>query len=146
MSAQGEGFQVVIGGQISAIGGTSASSPTFAGIIALLNDYKLAQDGSTLGFLNPLLYANPSAFNDITSGSNPGCGTNGFTAVAGWDPVTGTFCACTLVWTNGHVIPICRSRHTGFLEVAGYCLCMNTSYILNVLVNTHCFFVFSNSC
>jgi tripeptidyl-peptidase-1 len=25
----------------------------------------------------------------ITSGSNPGCGTNGFSAVAGWDPVTG---------------------------------------------------------
>jgi len=26
---------------------------------------------------------------DITSGSNPGCGTAGFSAVSGWDPVTG---------------------------------------------------------
>jgi len=25
----------------------------------------------------------------ITTGDNPGCGTNGFNAVSGWDPVTG---------------------------------------------------------
>ncbi|KAH9031142.1 hypothetical protein EDB85DRAFT_1942122 [Lactarius pseudohatsudake] len=31
--------------------------------------------------------ANPLA--SITSGSNPGCNTDGFSAVAGWDPVTG---------------------------------------------------------
>ncbi|KAF8265095.1 peptidase S8/S53 domain-containing protein [Lactarius quietus] len=31
----------------------------------------------------------PLGFNDITSGSNPGCGTEGFSAVPGWDPVTG---------------------------------------------------------
>ena len=30
-----------------------------------------------------------AAFNDITSGSNPGCGTEGFYAQPGWDPVTG---------------------------------------------------------
>jgi tripeptidyl-peptidase-1 len=36
-----------------------------------------------------LQYANPQAFNDITTGNNPGCGTNGFPAMAGWDPVTG---------------------------------------------------------
>ncbi|KAF9070712.1 peptidase S8/S53 domain-containing protein [Rhodocollybia butyracea] len=89
VSAQGEGFQVVIGGQVGSVGGTSCSSPTVAGIIALLNDYKLATNGTTLGFLNPLLYANAAAFNDIVSGSNPGCGTNGFEATTGWDPVTG---------------------------------------------------------
>ena len=27
--------------------------------------------------------------NDITNGTNPGCGTEGFEAVEGWDPVTG---------------------------------------------------------
>jgi len=26
---------------------------------------------------------------DITSGANAGCGTNGFSAVTGWDPLTG---------------------------------------------------------
>jgi tripeptidyl-peptidase-1 len=45
---------------------------------------------SPLGFLNPWLYSTAaSALNDITSGSNPGCNTNGFPAKAGWDPVTG---------------------------------------------------------
>lgn len=28
------------------------------------------------------------AFNDIRSGNNPGCGTEGFTAASGWDPLT----------------------------------------------------------
>lgn len=36
-----------------------------------------------------MLYANPLALNDIQSGNNPGCGTNGFAAVKGWDPLTG---------------------------------------------------------
>ncbi|KAI0308406.1 peptidase S8/S53 domain-containing protein, partial [Amylostereum chailletii] len=90
VSAQAQGFQVVIGGSVSSVGGTSASSPTVAGVISLLNDFRLSQGKSSLGFLNPLLYSSAFAgFNDITSGTNPGCNTNGFTAVAGWDPVTG---------------------------------------------------------
>ena len=40
-----------------------------------------------LGFLNPLFYGHPEAFNDIVGGSNPGCGTTGFPAMPGWDPV-----------------------------------------------------------
>jgi tripeptidyl-peptidase-1 len=39
--------------------------------------------------LNPLLYLQSYALNDVVSGSNPGCNTNGFPASAGWDPVTG---------------------------------------------------------
>lgn len=35
------------------------------------------------------LYSNPGAFFDVTSGNNPGCGTSGFSATSGWDPVTG---------------------------------------------------------
>lgn len=63
---------------------------TFAGVVALLNDFRLSNGKSSLGFLNPLIYASgvSAGFNDITSGSNPGCGTNGFTAGAGWDPVS----------------------------------------------------------
>lgn len=34
-------------------------------------------------------YANPQVFHDITTGNNPGCNTNGFSASEGWDPVTG---------------------------------------------------------
>ncbi|KAH9020537.1 tripeptidyl peptidase I, isoform CRA_e [Lactarius deliciosus] len=43
-----------------------------------------------LGFLNIRLYRDGFAgLNDIASGSNPGCGTDGFSALPGWDPVTG---------------------------------------------------------
>ena len=69
-------------GRAVSIGGTSAASPTFAGIVALLNDARIEKGLPTLGFLNPLLYAIgaafPKGFNDITSGNNPGCGTPGF--------------------------------------------------------------------
>jgi len=71
------------------VDGTSCSTPTFSGIVSLLNDLRFTEGKSSLGFLNPLFYQNPTMFNDITSGSNPGCGTNGFTAAVGWDPVTG---------------------------------------------------------
>ncbi|KAI8867113.1 hypothetical protein GQ42DRAFT_127214, partial [Ramicandelaber brevisporus] len=40
-------------------------------------------------FLNPLLYKHPHALNDVIAGHNPSCGTPGFPAKAGWDPVTG---------------------------------------------------------
>jgi len=89
IAAQGLNFQIVVGGTVEPVGGTSASCPTVSSVIALLNDFRLSKGKTTLGFLNPLLYANPSVLNDITSGSNPGCGTNGFTARTGWDPVTG---------------------------------------------------------
>ncbi|KAH9020545.1 subtilisin-like protein [Lactarius deliciosus] len=70
--------------------GTSCSVPVFAGIISLLNDYLITNGRPPLGFLNIRLYDDGFAgLNDITSGSNPGCGTDGFSAVPGWDPVTG---------------------------------------------------------
>ncbi|KAH9054084.1 subtilisin-like protein [Lactarius deliciosus] len=52
--------------------------------------HELLDSRPPLGFLNIRLYDDGLAgFNDITSGSNPGCGTDGFSAVPGWDPVTG---------------------------------------------------------
>ncbi|KAI0366839.1 subtilisin-like protein [Pilatotrama ljubarskyi] len=90
VSTQGVQFVIEVDGQLQAVDGTSASSPTFASIVALLNDQLLNAGQSPLGFLNPFLYSKGvSALNDITSGSNPGCGTEGFPAVAGWDAVTG---------------------------------------------------------
>ena len=44
-----------------------------------------------LGFLNPWLYSNEvrthKGLKDIVQGKNPGCGTEGFEAREGWDPV-----------------------------------------------------------
>ena len=57
--------------------------------MGLLNDLRIAAGKPVLGRLNPFLYQNPTAFNDITQGNNPGCGTSGFEAAKGWDPVTG---------------------------------------------------------
>ncbi|GBE83676.1 Tripeptidyl-peptidase sed3 [Sparassis crispa] len=90
VSAQGTNYQIVLNGVVNSVLGTSASTPTFASIIALLNNELALAGEDPLGFLNPWLYGPAaSAFNDITSGSNPGCGTDGFPAMAGWNPVTG---------------------------------------------------------
>ncbi|KAH9010175.1 hypothetical protein EDB83DRAFT_2530874 [Lactarius deliciosus] len=66
---------------------------TVAAIISLLNDYLITNGRPPLGFLDIRLYDDGFAgLNDITSGSNPGCGTDGFSAVPGIlfiPPVTG---------------------------------------------------------
>ncbi|KAJ7767728.1 subtilisin-like protein, partial [Mycena metata] len=81
------------GNKTEAESGTSASAPTVASIIALINDRLLSVGKPVLGFLNPWLYASATkgGFTDITEGSNPGllCAGPAFDAVNGWDPVTG---------------------------------------------------------
>ncbi|KAF7356383.1 Family S53 protease [Mycena venus] len=89
VSAQGENVQIVSGGQTGGVDGTSCSTPIFASVIGLINDQLVAGGKPPLGFLNPWLYSNAAALNDVSAGSNPGCGTDGFPAKAGWDPVTG---------------------------------------------------------
>jgi tripeptidyl-peptidase-1 len=64
------------------LGGTSASAPVFASIITRINEERLNAGKSAVGFINPTLYANPGAFNDITIGSNPNCDSGGFNAVS----------------------------------------------------------------
>merc|ERR1711957_793722 len=95
ISMAGFNYEVVINANTYLVSGTSASSPVVAGFASLVN----AKRGTPLGFINPTLYkAGSSSFNDITSGNNkccagsPGsqvCCTQGFTATAGWDPLTG---------------------------------------------------------
>ena len=79
MAAQGDNFKIFLEGQAILIGGTSCSSPTFTGIVSLLNDARLNAGLPSLGFLNPFLYSKGFAgLNDITVGHNAGCGTEGF--------------------------------------------------------------------
>ena len=106
-------YVVAVDGQFELVFGTSASSPALASILYAINDARLVIGKKPIGFINPTVceprcpilpprHANPvfdcsqiysdnfrSAFNDITNGTNPGCGTEGFSAVPGWDPVTG---------------------------------------------------------
>jgi kumamolisin len=80
------GYLIRVDGQEFPIGGTSAVAPLWAGLIALCNQSL----GHRAGFINPILYANPSAFNDITKGNNrvqPG--NVGYDAGTGWDACTG---------------------------------------------------------
>lgn len=74
------GYEVRVDGQDMVIGGTSAVAPLWAALIA-----RLAQStGRRFGLLQPALYAQASAFRDITAGNN---GT--YHAGPGWDPCTG---------------------------------------------------------
>jgi len=74
------GYQVLVDGVSTVIGGTSAVAPLYAGLVALLNE----KIGNRCGFLNPVLYAATNVCNDITQG------TNGFyQAAIGWDATTG---------------------------------------------------------
>ncbi|KAM5532589.1 hypothetical protein V8D89_013715 [Ganoderma adspersum] len=91
VSANGYPTVVALGGQFVQSGGTSAAAPIFASMIAAVNDARISAGKGPVGFINPALYSNlfRGSFNDITKGSNPGCGTDGFPASPGWDPVTG---------------------------------------------------------
>ncbi|CAK4033802.1 Tripeptidyl-peptidase sed3 [Lecanosticta acicola] len=81
---------MVWNGNTYLVDGTSVSAPTFAGIVALVNDALIAEGKPTLGFLNPWLYsAGFEAFRDMTMGSTKGCDTDGFPASKGWDPASG---------------------------------------------------------
>lgn len=76
------GYQVVVDGQRTVIGGTSAVAPLWAGLLARINQ-SLRKN---VGYVNPLLYSSSSqrAFHDIISGSN-----GDYSAARGWDPCTG---------------------------------------------------------
>lgn len=84
-------YCVVANGVAEGVAGTSASCPVVAGVFARLNGLRLAAGKAPLGFLNPWIYQNGDAFNDVTSGCNSGGvgKTDCFTAIKGWDPATG---------------------------------------------------------
>ncbi|KAH9831685.1 protease S8 tripeptidyl peptidase I protein [Teratosphaeria destructans] len=89
VAANGDNIATYNQGVYGLSGGTSASTPIFGSIINRINEERIAVGKSPVGFLNPTLYAHPEVLNDITNGTNPNCGTVGFSAVKGWDPVTG---------------------------------------------------------
>ena len=102
-----DGYRVVSGGVTSFVDfGTSAGTPSFAGILALVNQYQElngVETRSGQGNINPNLYSlaqtTPGVFHDIISGDNIvrcvagslNCsnGTLGYTTGPGYDLVTG---------------------------------------------------------
>eukprot|EP00475_Leptophrys_vorax_P030475 TRINITY_DN456_c0_g1_i4.p1 TRINITY_DN456_c0_g1~~TRINITY_DN456_c0_g1_i4.p1 ORF type:complete len:914 (-),score=271.70 TRINITY_DN456_c0_g1_i4:1560-3962(-) len=108
ISLNGHNYPVVVGGQVTGVDGTSASSPTLAAMFALMNEVLLSHGKKPLGLLTPLLYQmavdEPTAFNKITPGTDSAgvvyggdntctesyCCQYGYkTSSSGWDPVTG---------------------------------------------------------
>lgn len=85
------GYVVWWMGMGAVVGGTSAGSPQWAGVVALANQAA----GHRLGSINKTLYhirrsqATSAAFNDITVGNNNFMSFKGFDAESGWDAVTG---------------------------------------------------------
>ncbi len=93
-AAQESGYRVLVDGQwfpdpkakpepFPPIGGTSASAPLWAALIARINQAL----GTNVGFVNPMLYqikASAKAYHDITLGNN-----GDYKTAAGWDACTG---------------------------------------------------------
>jgi kumamolisin len=89
------GYWTVVDGQGGASGGTSASAPLWAALIARIN--ASLGGGGPLGFLTPLLYKSSGGApalgsvgcRDITSGDNITAAIGGYSAGPGYDAVTG---------------------------------------------------------
>jgi len=89
VAANGDNIATYVSGEFSLSGGTSASAPIFASLVNRVVEERLRLGKGPVGFVNPVLYSHPDVLNDIVNGSNPGCGTQGFSCAPGWDPVTG---------------------------------------------------------
>ena len=92
-SAGHDGYLIYQEGGLYVVGGTSAASPSFAGVMALVVQHAAARQGNA----NTALYSlagsqragGASVFHDITSGNNSVPGQTGFNAMAGYDQATG---------------------------------------------------------
>jgi hypothetical protein len=131
-------YAVVFNGSEIMIGGTSAATPLFAGIVTLLNNY-LVSNGTIgapgLGNINPTLYrlseTSPSAFHDVATGSNdvpctagsPDCsgGAIGYPAQPGYDLATGLGSVDAYLlasnWTSAQLTPTTAKLSVSAAEI-----------------------------
>jgi subtilase family serine protease len=87
------GLATFLSGEWTQAGGTSASAPLWAALMAIANQMA----GHPLGFINPTLYKIAASsdytqdFNDITVGNNTNLAADvtGYNAAPGWDAATG---------------------------------------------------------
>jgi pseudomonalisin len=94
LSAAGhDGYLIYQSGGFYVVGGTSAASPSFAGVMALVVQHRAARQGNA----NTVFYSlrtkqregGALVFRDITSGNNSVPGEAGFSAATGYDQATG---------------------------------------------------------
>ena len=102
-----DGYVIEQEGSLYLVGGTSAATPSFAGLMAIVNQYTHTANGNPASKFYALASSVPSVFHDVTAGSNavpckggsPGCSTaapntnvgkmTGYNAGAGYDLATG---------------------------------------------------------
>ena len=93
-AAAHDAYVIVQAGKLEGALGTSASSPSIAGVMAVVNQKAGARQGNP----TPRLYqlgnaqytgSGPSVFHDVTDGSNSVTGVTGFFCSPGYDLVTG---------------------------------------------------------
>ncbi len=98
VSIVGDQIEFVYGGGVGGVGGTSAATPLWAGISALINQYAAAQGKGPMGLLNTTLYKLASNavtyandFNDVTMGNNNyyQAAPSQYAAAAGYDLASG---------------------------------------------------------
>jgi subtilase family serine protease len=88
-----DGYLIYQEGSLYVVGGTSAASPSFAGVMALVVQHAAARQGNA----NTAFYSLASkqraggaaVFHDIISGNNSVPGLTGFNATVGYDQATG---------------------------------------------------------
>jgi len=108
-----DGYMIEQEGGLYAVGGTSAASPSFAGLMALVVQSEAARVGDAVAVLYPLATrqaaGGAAVFHDITAGNNSVPGQAGFNATVGYDRATGlgSVDAAVLVnhWKDGTAIP-----------------------------------------
>ncbi len=136
-----DGYLMCQEGGLYVVGGTSAASPSFAGIMALVAQHA----GARLGNANTVFYSlaskqragGASAFHDITTGNNSVPGQSGFNAAIGYDQVTGlgSVDGSVLVshWSDATVVPAFQATPSAssLPVTAG----SNNSLTLNVTVS-----------
>ena len=112
-SALHEAYMIEMNGGLTEVGGTSASSPSMAGLMALIVQKTGEWQGNPNGRLYQLgnaQYATGgvSVFHDITSGNNSVPGLTGYTAGTGYSCTTGLGSvdayALVMNWTPGFAI------------------------------------------
>jgi tripeptidyl-peptidase I len=73
IASNGAWLSIAVFGELSQVFGTSCAAPTISALLALINGERIKQGKSSVGFVNPTLYAHPEVLNDVTEGQNPVC-------------------------------------------------------------------------
>ena len=112
-SAGHDGYIIYQNGELYVVGGTSAASPSFAGVMALVVQHTAARQGNAniafYSLASKQRAGGASVFHDITIGNNSVPGQTGFNATVGYDQATGlgSIDGSVLVghWSDASVVP-----------------------------------------